>query len=167
MNEALERDWPLYAALTAALLVIIPLALFVGRTSGGPAFGLGSPELASAIFLEIRLPRVLLGLLVGGTLGLCGAALQGLLRNPLAEPGLLGASSGAAFGAVLVFYFGLAGGQSLLLPLGAVTASATRPPPAPMLADDGVTEDTHPGVPRRSPSPCRGSSWSGRPRRRT
>lgn len=123
MNEALERDWPLYAALTAALLVIIPLALFVGRTSGGPAFGLGSPELASAIFLEIRLPRVLLGLLVGGTLGLCGAALQGLLRNPLAEPGLLGASSGAAFGAVLVFYFGLAGGQSLLLPLGAVTGS--------------------------------------------
>ena len=123
MNEALERDWPLYAALTAALLVIIPLALFVGRTSGGPAFGLGSPELASAIFLEIRLPRVLLGLLVGGTLGICGAALQGLLRNPLAEPGLLGASSGAAFGAVLVFYFGLAGGQSLLLPLGAVTGS--------------------------------------------
>jgi iron complex transport system permease protein len=53
----------------------------------------------------------------------CGAALQGLLRNPLAEPGLLGASSGAAFGAVLVFYFGLAGGQSLLLPLGAVAGS--------------------------------------------
>jgi len=62
-------------------------------------------------------------LLVGGTLGLCGAALQGLLRNPLAEPGLLGASSGAAFGAVVVFYFGLAGGSSLLLPLGAVAGS--------------------------------------------
>ena len=62
---------------------------------------------------EIRLPRTLLALLVGGTLGLCGAALQGLLRNPLAEPGLLGASSGAAFGAVLVFYFGLAGAASL------------------------------------------------------
>jgi iron complex transport system permease protein len=84
---------------------------------------LGAPELANAIFLEIRLPRVLLGLLVGGTLGVCGAALQGLLRNPLAEPGLLGASSGAAFGAVLVFYFDLAGGQSLLLPLGAVAGS--------------------------------------------
>jgi iron complex transport system permease protein len=62
-------------------------------------------------------------LLVGGTLGLCGAALQGLLRNPLAEPGLLGVSSGAAFGAVVVFYFGLAAGQSLLLPLGAVAGS--------------------------------------------
>ena len=75
------------------------------------------------ILREIRLPRTLLALLVGGTLGLCGAALQGLLRNPLAEPGLLGASSGAALGAVLVFYFGLAGGESLLLPLGAVVGS--------------------------------------------
>jgi iron complex transport system permease protein len=120
-----QRDWRLYAALVAALLVIVPLALFTGRTSGGPAFGLGSPELAHAIFVEIRLPRVLLGLLVGGTLGLCGAALQGLLRNPLAEPGLLGASSGAALGAVLVFYFGIAGGQSLLLPFGAVAGSLT------------------------------------------
>src|SRR5688572_21057083 len=73
--------------------------------------------------MEIRLPRALLGLLVGGTLGLCGAALQGLLRNPLAEPGLLGASSGAALGAVLVFYFGIAGASSLLLPLGAVGGS--------------------------------------------
>jgi iron complex transport system permease protein len=125
VNDALKRNWPLYALFVAALLVVVPLALTVGRTSGGPAFGLGSPELARAIFLEIRLPRVLLGLLVGGTLGVCGAALQGLLRNPLAEPGLLGASSGAAFGAVLVFYFGLAGGQSLLLPLGAVAGALT------------------------------------------
>jgi iron complex transport system permease protein len=112
-----------YAALVAGLLIVIPLGLIIGRTSSGPAFGLGTPELANAIFFEIRLPRVLLGLLVGGTLGVCGAALQGLLRNPLAEPGLLGASSGAAFGAVLVFYFGLAGGQSLLLPFGAVAGS--------------------------------------------
>ena len=126
MNVATRRrDWPLYGGLLAALLVVIPLALMTGRTSGGPAFGLGAPELANTIFFEIRLPRVLLGLLVGGTLGVCGAALQGLLRNPLAEPGLLGASSGAAFGAVLVFYFGVAGGQSLLLPLGAVAGSLT------------------------------------------
>ena len=84
------------------------LSLFIGRTSGGPTFGFGGPDLAATILVEIRLPRVLLALLVGGTLGLCGAALQGLLRNPLAEPGLLGASSGAAFGAVVVFYFGFA-----------------------------------------------------------
>jgi iron complex transport system permease protein len=123
VNAAPNRGWPVYAALVAGLRIVVPLGLVIGRTSSGPAFGFGAPELANAIFIEIRLPRVLLGLLVGGTLGICGAALQGLLRNPLAEPGLLGASSGAAFGAVLVFYFGLAGGQSLLLPLGAVAGS--------------------------------------------
>src|SRR5262249_11949139 len=95
----------------------------IGRSSSGPALGFGGPELAAIVLTEIRLPRTLLALLVGGTLGLCGAALQGLLRNPLAEPGLLGASSGAAFGAVLVFYFGLAGADSLALPAGAVAGS--------------------------------------------
>ncbi len=118
-----DRQWPLNALLGALVLVAATGSLLIGRGSGGPAFGLGGPQLAGVILTEIRLPRTLLALLVGGTLGLCGAALQGLLRNPLAEPGLLGASSGAAFGAVLVFYFGLAGGQSLLLPLGAVTGS--------------------------------------------
>lgn len=55
-----------------------------------------------AVFLNIRLPRVLLGALVGGTLAIAGAALQGLFRNPLAEPGLIGISSGASLFAVLV-----------------------------------------------------------------
>ncbi|WP_232735766.1 FecCD family ABC transporter permease [Alteribacter populi] len=58
------------------------------------------------IVLEIRLPRVLLALLVGASLSVAGAAFQGLLRNPLADPYTLGASSGAAVGAVMVFYFG-------------------------------------------------------------
>lgn len=113
----------LYAVLAAVLLIVVPLGLLTGRGDAGPTFGFGGANLASTILMQIRLPRVLLGLLVGGTLGLCGAALQGLLRNPLAEPGLLGASSGAAFGAVIVFYFGLAGSLSLLLPLGAVAGS--------------------------------------------
>jgi len=95
----------------------------VGRDGGGPTLGFGGPELAEVILTEIRVPRTLLALVVGGTLGLTGAALQGLLRNPLAEPGLLGASSGAALGAVIVFYFGLATATSLLLPLGAVMGS--------------------------------------------
>jgi iron complex transport system permease protein len=120
-RDASERR--LIGWLTLALIAVVPLALMTGRSSAGPTFGLGGGDLASAIVLEIRLPRVLLAILVGGTLGLCGAALQGLLRNPLAEPGLLGVSSGAAFGAVIVFYFGLAGAHSLLLPLGAVTGS--------------------------------------------
>lgn len=123
MSRSTEHGWGLSAALSLALVLIVPAALLIGRTSGGPAFGLGDPALAATIFVEIRLPRVLLGLLVGGSLGLCGAALQGLLRNPLAEPGLLGASSGAALGAVLMFYFGLGGGLSLLLPAGAVAGA--------------------------------------------
>jgi iron complex transport system permease protein len=118
-----DRHWPLYALLAVLTLLAATGSLLIGRGGGGPTFGLGGPDLAGVILTEIRLPRTLLALLVGGTLGLCGAALQGLLRNPLAEPGLLGASSGAAFGAVLVFYFGLASGESLLLPMGAVTGS--------------------------------------------
>src|SRR5690606_30518874 len=64
-----------------------------------------------AVFLNIRLPRVLLGALVGGTLAIAGAAMQGLFRNPLAEPGMIGISSGASLFAVLVIvlehrYFG-------------------------------------------------------------
>jgi iron complex transport system permease protein len=117
------RPGSLYGALAALAVIAAGLSLAIGRTSGGPAFGFGGPDLAATIFFEIRLPRMLLGVLAGGTLGLCGAALQGLLRNPLAEPGLLGASSGAALGAVVVFYFGLAGAESLGLPIGAVLGS--------------------------------------------
>lgn len=63
---------------------------------------------------EIRLPRTLLALCVGAALGLSGAALQGLLRNPLADPSLVGASQGAALGAATVFYFGLFAGLGTL-----------------------------------------------------
>jgi iron complex transport system permease protein len=123
MSARGDRYWSICALLAMFTLVAAAGSLLIGRGGDGPAFGLGGEELATVILTEIRLPRTLLALLVGGTLGLTGAALQGLLRNPLAEPGLLGASSGAAFGAVLVFYFGLAGGQSLLLPIGAVMGS--------------------------------------------
>ncbi|WP_249413989.1 FecCD family ABC transporter permease [Alteribacter keqinensis] len=59
------------------------------------------------IIMDIRLPRVMLALFVGASLSVAGAAFQGLLRNPLADPYTLGASSGAAVGAVMVFYFGI------------------------------------------------------------
>lgn len=76
------------------------------------------------IVAEIRLPRVLLAILVGASLGMAGAALQGLLRNPLAEPGLLGISSSASLGAVLCLYFGLAALNLWLLPIAAMGCAA-------------------------------------------
>lgn len=108
--------------LGAGLLIVLPLSLMLGR-GVGPIFGLGPAEAAGTILRDIRLPRALLGALIGGTLGLCGAGLQGLMRNPLAEPGILGISSGAAFGAVLVFYFGFADRDSLLVAAGAIAGS--------------------------------------------
>src|SRR5207253_1135993 len=71
-------------------------------------FGGGS-DVQQVIVREIRLPRAILGLAIGGILGLSGAALQGLLRNPLASPSLFGAPQSAAFGAVLVIALGLLG----------------------------------------------------------
>ncbi|HMM14511.1 MAG TPA: iron ABC transporter permease [Parvibaculum sp.] len=112
-------------ALAALVALLFIASVFVGR-GGELLFGrlraidAIDRELAWLILEEVRLPRALLGLLVGATLGLTGAALQGLLRNPLAEPGLIGASSGAALGAVLVFYFGFAAGAGLLVPFGGV-----------------------------------------------
>ena len=122
-TREVRAAWRLSGALGILVIAAAGASLVIGRTSGGPTFGFGGPDLARIVLTEIRVPRTLLALLVCGTLGLCGAALQGLLRNPLAEPGLLGASSGAAFGAVLVFYFGLAGADSLMLPAGAVAGS--------------------------------------------
>ena len=70
-------------------------------------FGAGS-DVTQVIVREIRLPRTILAFAIGAILGLSGAALQGLLRNPLASPSLFGAPQSAAFGAVLVIALGLA-----------------------------------------------------------
>lgn len=89
-----------------------PVALFFGLVDGQGAAGI--------IAREIRLPRALLGLCVGAALGTSGAALQGLFRNPLAEPGVTGVSASAGLGAVIALYFGLAGLHPLLLPVMAI-----------------------------------------------
>ncbi len=120
------RLWPLIAA---ALLVLgVLLSLGTGAVWLDPALLAGSvvspkPSLPWLILWELRLPRTLLALLVGATLGLSGAALQGLLRNPLAEPGLLGVSAGAALGAVVAIYFGLAASFALAAPLLGITGA--------------------------------------------
>ncbi len=74
-----------------------------------------------AILADIRLPRLVLAVVNGAVLGLAGAAMQLLLRNPLAEPGLTGVSSGAALTTVAVLYFGLLPTFSWLLPFIALT----------------------------------------------
>ena len=112
----------LVAALFAGSLAAgrAPVALF--RTIGEVLSR--EPSLFGIILTEIRLPRAILGLMIGATLGLAGAALQGLTRNPLAEPGLVGVSGSAALGAVVVFYFGLAGAFPPALPLGGMAGAA-------------------------------------------
>ncbi|GAB3123583.1 FecCD family ABC transporter permease [Novispirillum itersonii] len=100
--------------LISGLLLALLLCAAVSLTSGGSltaadllAAGLGQGDPRHRIILlEIRLPRVLLAILVGWALGLGGAALQALLRNPLAEPGLIGVSASAGLGAVIALYFG-------------------------------------------------------------
>ncbi len=98
--------------LSILLLLVAWLSLWVGSVSVSVLGGLtdfvsGVVSDQAIIVGEIRLPRTLIALFVGAALGLSGAALQGLLRNPLVEPSLVGASQGAALGAASVFYFGL------------------------------------------------------------
>ena len=80
-------------------------------------------SLPAIVLVELRLPRALLGCFVGFSLGLAGAAMQGLLRNPLAEPGVVGVSGAAAFGAVVAFYTGLSSAFALALPLGGISGA--------------------------------------------
>ena len=125
--------WTLLAALSAlaiaaalASLLFGPVDLSLARLFGAAA-GDGD-RIARIILFDLRLPRTLLALAVGAILGLSGAALQGYLRNPLAEPSVLGTSNAAALGAVAALYFGLAGLHPAMLPLlaigGAVVALA-------------------------------------------
>jgi iron complex transport system permease protein len=78
----------------------------------------GNNDQLSLIVFQIRIPRLLLGILVGAGLAICGTVMQGLFRNPMADPGLLGVSSGAALGAVLIIVLGLSWFGSLLHAIG-------------------------------------------------
>ncbi|NUB25006.1 FecCD family ABC transporter permease [Azospirillum brasilense] len=123
-----------YPALVAGLTLLALMLCAVSAAVGYVPFDLGTalsdwlagrPTLGALVLAELRLPRALLGLLVGFSLGLTGAAMQGWLRNPLAEPGLVGVSSAAALGAVIAFYSGLSAALSLALPLGGMAGAAT------------------------------------------
>lgn len=111
------------ARLTAATVLLLAVAAILSIATGPVpviAAAWSGDETARTILLELRLPRTILALAIGGGLGLAGAGLQGLLRNPLAAPDLIGASNAAAFGAVLMLATGLAGALSLALPVAAI-----------------------------------------------
>ncbi|HEC01443.1 MAG TPA: iron ABC transporter permease [Sphingomonadales bacterium] len=111
-----------------ALIITGIFSLSFGRVTISPAdmwVSLTAPSNSphAIILFELRLPRVLLGMMVGATLGLAGAALQGVLRNPLADPGVIGVSSSAALGAVIAIHFGMVASWSLALPVFAMTGA--------------------------------------------
>jgi iron complex transport system permease protein len=88
------------------LLLLLIVALFLATWLGSEKLSFFDlDESQSAILFDVRLPRVLLGACVGASLAVAGASLQSLLRNPLAEPYLLGVSNGAALGTMLAFVF--------------------------------------------------------------
>src|SRR5215207_7714849 len=116
------------AAMVALVVLLALISLGIGPVRLSPLavtqalFGGGS-DVSQVIVREIRLPRTILGFAIGAILGLSGAALQGLLRNPLASPSLFGAPQSAAFGAVLVIALGLADVRSYALPVAAICAA--------------------------------------------
>lgn len=118
----------LLAGLLVLVGVLFAASLLVGPAGLTPAQALGAlirgDALAETLVMrEIRLPRAILAVLVGAALGLAGAAMQGYLRNPLAEPGLIGVSGSAALGAVLALQTGLAAAHVLALPFAALTGA--------------------------------------------
>ncbi|PTQ75852.1 FecCD family ABC transporter permease [Celeribacter persicus] len=116
--------------LSLLVAVLFALSLVIGVIEVGPIESLvalfrDSEGPLSIVMREIRLPRALLGVMVGVSLGLSGAAMQGYLRNPLAEPGVIGISASAALGAVIALQSGFSALFALALPLSALTGAAT------------------------------------------
>ena len=125
VHSAVRRAFGISASATVVGFVVLAAVAVHSATSGAAGLPVGGvlvalldwiplvdpdPTLSAAqesILFEIRLPRLVLGMLVGGSLGVAGASYQGVFRNPLADPYLLGVSAGAGFGAVLALGFGL------------------------------------------------------------
>jgi iron complex transport system permease protein len=121
-----------FTTLTCLLVLAIAIASIIALNTGLADievinglqdFFNGEQSLAANVVGQIRLPRLILAIVIGATLGMSGAAMQGLLRNPLADPSVLGVSSGAAFGAICTLYFGIAASAWYWLP-GAAIAGA-------------------------------------------
>lgn len=121
MSKNMNSNIILLAALTLASLLSLtigPVDLEVMDLVKG-IFGPNNDPV-SIIVSELRLPRVLLGILIGSALGVSGAALQGVLRNPLADPGVIGVSASAALGAVIAIHLGVQLVWPLFIPIFAM-----------------------------------------------
>jgi iron complex transport system permease protein len=109
--------------LAAGLACALVAACLIGPTpmaAEALVRGLAGHGEAGVIIWQVRLPRALAAALVGAALGACGAALQGLLRNPLAEPGVLGVSATASLAATAAIFWGLANASPWILPIASI-----------------------------------------------
>ncbi|MBI1260345.1 MAG: iron chelate uptake ABC transporter family permease subunit [Rhizobiales bacterium] len=120
-SDLWRRPETLLVMLGLLLVASFVMSLSIGAMAIGPVdillslFGLTSDHTVASVVMELRLPRALMAVVTGAALGVSGAALQGLFRNPLADPGLIGVSSGAALGAVCAIVLGAT--LTLWLPL--------------------------------------------------
>jgi iron complex transport system permease protein len=105
----LKRKILVHVSFLAVVAAVLAAAPWFGVQSISPS-DVAAGSIESRIFLQLRLPRVILAWCAGATFGLCGMVFQALFRNPLAEPSLLGVSSGAAFGAAAAIRLGLGAG---------------------------------------------------------
>ncbi len=117
------RRAPLLLALALAAMLAAGASLTVGAAHVPVSAWFDQHDPRGAVIAELRLPRTLLALLTGAVLGLSGAALQGYTRNPLADPGVLGVSTTASFGAVAALYFAPAAAAGWGAPVAAVVAA--------------------------------------------
>lgn len=124
------------SSIIAILTILLVLSVLFAGANGSFDLSLlawfkgNSTDIQNIVMSEIRIPRVILSALVGSSLGMSGAALQGLFRNPLADPGLIGVSAGAALGAAIIIVISPAALTDsflgpFLLPLAGISGSAT------------------------------------------
>lgn len=112
-------------SLVVLVGILFVLSIAVGRVTLSWDVWSAQDVVSRAILFELRLPRALLGLLIGAGLGIAGAAMQGYLRNALAEPGTLGVAAMSALGAVLSIFFNIAGLHPWVLPICGVAGGMT------------------------------------------
>lgn len=124
----IENLYALNIGLLVLLLIVGLVSGMFGHVSLSPAefvtalLGAKTDPLTIIVW-ELRMPRILIGMLVGSTLGYTGAALQGMLRNPLADPGVIGVTASASLGAVIAIYMGFAASFTLVTPIFAMTGA--------------------------------------------